>query len=42
MSGSLIGKGGTTINALQAQSSCRIKISQSNEFFPGTAEVEQG
>ena len=36
IAGSLIGKGGQTISALQAQSNCRIKISQSNDFFPGT------
>jgi RNA-binding protein Nova len=34
--GSLIGKQGATIIALQQQSNARIKLSQSQEFFPGT------
>jgi RNA-binding protein Nova len=34
--GSLIGKSGSTILEMQTQSNARIKLSQSQEFFPGT------
>lgn len=36
--GSIIGKGGATINQLQEQSSARIKVANSSDFFPGTSE----
>lgn len=36
VAGSLIGKKGATIGELQSTSGARIKLSQSNDFFPGT------
>ena len=34
--GCLIGKGGATISAIQTLTDTKIKLSQSNEYFPGT------
>lgn len=34
--GSVIGKGGATINEFQAQSGARIQLSRNHEYFPGT------
>ncbi len=36
--GAIIGKGGETIADLQKRSGARIKISKSNDFYPGTNE----
>ncbi|XAR72156.1 hypothetical protein NMG60_11018698 [Bertholletia excelsa] len=36
--GSVIGKGGSTINDFQTQSGARIQLSRNHEFFPGTSE----
>lgn len=36
--GSIIGKGGATINQLQEQSGARIKVANSSDYFPGTTE----
>lgn len=36
--GSIIGKGGATITQLQEQSRAKIKVANSNDFFPGTTE----
>lgn len=36
--GSIIGKGGATINQLQVDSGARVKLSQSHELFPGTSD----
>lgn len=36
--GSVIGKGGSTINDFQSQSGARIQLSRNNEFFPGTSD----
>lgn len=36
VAGSLIGKGGMTINELQMTSGARIKLSQAQDFFPNT------
>ncbi|KAF6171554.1 hypothetical protein GIB67_018078 [Kingdonia uniflora] len=36
--GSVIGKGGSTINEFQSQSGARIQLSRNNEFFPGTSD----
>eukprot|EP00249_Psilotum_nudum_P009465 c21954_g1_i2 orf=288-1316(-) len=36
--GSVIGKGGTTINEFQSQSGARIQLSRNHEYFPGTTE----
>eukprot|EP00958_Prasinococcus_capsulatus_P002662 scaffold226_cov302-Prasinococcus_capsulatus_cf.AAC.1 len=36
--GSVIGKGGSTINEFQVQSGARIQLSRTKEFFPGTTE----
>jgi len=36
--GSIIGKGGATISQLQEQSRAKIKVANSNDFFPGTTE----
>lgn len=36
--GSIIGKGGTTINDFQSRSGARIQLSRSHEFFPGTSD----
>jgi hypothetical protein len=38
VAGSLIGKAGSSINDLQTETKARIKLSQSQEFFPGTQE----
>ena len=38
MAGSIIGKGGETISNLQIQSGTRIKLSNNNEFYPGTSD----
>ncbi|KAI4382681.1 hypothetical protein MLD38_008617 [Melastoma candidum] len=36
--GSVIGKGGSTINDFQSQSGARIQLSRNQEFFPGTTD----
>lgn len=36
--GSIIGKGGCTITQLQEQSTAKIKVANSNDFFPGSTE----
>uniref|UniRef100_A0A2P2JUA8 RNA-binding protein Nova-1-like isoform X4 n=1 Tax=Rhizophora mucronata TaxID=61149 RepID=A0A2P2JUA8_RHIMU len=36
--GSVIGKGGATINDFQSQSGARIQLSRNYEFFPGTSD----
>ncbi|CAA3009907.1 BTR1-like isoform X1 [Olea europaea subsp. europaea] len=36
--GSVIGKGGSTINDLQSQSGARIQLSRNLDYFPGTAD----
>lgn len=36
--GSIIGKGGATITQLQEQSTAKIKVANSNDYFPGTNE----
>lgn len=36
--GSVIGKGGSTINDFQSQSGARIQLSRSHETFPGTSD----
>ncbi|CAA0814428.1 Protein BTR1 [Striga hermonthica] len=36
--GSVIGKGGSTINDIQSQSGARIQLSRNYEYFPGTAD----
>ena len=38
MAGSIIGRSGQTISELQAQSSTRIKLSQTGDYFPGTQD----
>jgi len=34
--GTIIGRGGSTIAGLQNKSGARIKVSNANEYFPGT------
>lgn len=36
--GSIIGKGGSSINELQSQSGARIQLSRNQEYFPGTSD----
>ncbi|XP_022665663.1 RNA-binding protein Nova-2-like [Varroa jacobsoni] len=36
--GAIIGKGGETIAALQKECGARVKMSKSNDFYPGTSE----
>ncbi|KAH7296657.1 hypothetical protein KP509_26G033000 [Ceratopteris richardii] len=36
--GSIIGKGGATINDFQSQSGARIQLSRNHEYFPGTSD----
>lgn len=36
--GSIIGKGGASINEIQSQSGARIQLSRNNECFPGTSD----
>ncbi|KAG8380576.1 hypothetical protein BUALT_Bualt06G0029900 [Buddleja alternifolia] len=36
--GSVIGKGGSTINDIQSQSGARIHLSRNYEYFPGTSD----
>lgn len=36
--GSIIGKGGVTINEFQSQSGARIQLSRNHEYFPGTSD----
>ncbi|KAL8551650.1 hypothetical protein ACS0TY_000650 [Phlomoides rotata] len=36
--GSVIGKGGSTINEIQSQSGARIQLSRNFEYFPGTSD----
>ncbi|GMH13289.1 hypothetical protein Nepgr_015130 [Nepenthes gracilis] len=36
--GSVIGRGGSTINDFQSQSGARIQLSRNHEFFPGTSD----
>ncbi|KAL2554615.1 Protein BTR1 [Forsythia ovata] len=36
--GSIIGKGGSTINDFQSQSGARIQLSRNYEYFPGTSD----
>lgn len=36
--GSVIGKGGATINEFQSQSGARIQLSRNHEYFPGTSD----
>ena len=38
MAGSIIGRAGETISELQEQSSSRIKLGQSGDYYPGTSE----
>ena len=38
MAGSIIGRAGETISDLQMQSSSRIKLGQSGDYYPGTSE----
>jgi len=38
VAGSIIGKSGETILKLQRNCSCRIKLSQARDFFPGTSD----
>lgn len=38
MAGSIIGKGGSTINDFQSQSAARIQLSRNHEIFPGTSD----
>lgn len=38
VAGSIIGRSGQTISELQAQSSTRIKLSQTGDYFPGTQD----
>lgn len=38
MAGSIIGRSGQTISDLQSQSSTRIKLSQTGDYFPGTQD----
>jgi RNA-binding protein Nova len=38
MAGSIIGRAGETISELQHQSSSRIKLGQSGDYYPGTSE----
>ena len=38
LAGSIIGKGGSAISQLQVESGARLKLSQTNEFFPGTSD----
>lgn len=38
MAGSIIGRSGETISELQQQSSSRIKLGQSGDYYPGTSE----
>lgn len=38
VAGSIIGKGGSTISELQNLTGCRIKLSNSGEYYPGTNE----
>lgn len=38
MAGSIIGRAGQTISDLQTQSSARIKLSQTGDFYPGTQD----
>lgn len=38
LAGCLIGKGGSTINDLQERTGARIKLSQNQDFFPGTQD----
>ncbi|KAI3470528.1 hypothetical protein Pfo_027191 [Paulownia fortunei] len=36
--GSIIGKGGSTINDIQSQSGARVQLSRNYEYFPGTSD----
>ncbi|KAL8518093.1 hypothetical protein ACS0TY_009396 [Phlomoides rotata] len=36
--GSIIGKGGSTINEIQSQSGARVQLSRNFEYFPGTSD----
>ena len=36
--GSIIGKGGSTINEMQTQTGARIQLSRNDETFPGTTD----
>ncbi|KAL1435013.1 hypothetical protein MTO96_001563 [Rhipicephalus appendiculatus] len=36
--GAIIGKGGETIALLQKEAGARVKMSKSNDFYPGTTE----
>merc|ERR1719409_2685383 len=36
--GAVLGKGGATINELQASTNCRIQLTRTGEVFPGTTE----
>lgn len=38
VAGSIIGRSGQTISSLQSQSSARIKLSQTGDFYPGTQD----
>mmetsp|Transcript_18709 Transcript_18709/g.28402 ORF Transcript_18709/g.28402 Transcript_18709/m.28402 type:complete len:484 (-) Transcript_18709:297-1748(-) len=38
MAGSIIGRSGQTISKLQSQSSSKIRLSQSGDYFPGTSD----
>lgn len=38
MAGSIIGRSGETISELQEQSSARVKLGQSGDYYPGTSE----
>ena len=34
--GTVIGRSGATIQAIQAKTGCRVRVSNNNDFFPGT------
>jgi len=38
VAGSIIGKGGSVISALNSSTGARIKVSQNSEYFPGTQD----
>eukprot|EP00533_Pseudo-nitzschia_delicatissima_P006046 CAMPEP_0116111586 /NCGR_PEP_ID=MMETSP0327-20121206/18527_1 /TAXON_ID=44447 /ORGANISM="Pseudo-nitzschia delicatissima, Strain B596" /LENGTH=218 /DNA_ID=CAMNT_0003604833 /DNA_START=128 /DNA_END=780 /DNA_ORIENTATION=+ len=40
VAGSIIGRAGQTISELQTQSSARIKLSQTGDYYPGTQEQQ--
>uniref|UniRef100_A0A915HIC0 K Homology domain-containing protein n=1 Tax=Romanomermis culicivorax TaxID=13658 RepID=A0A915HIC0_ROMCU len=38
VTGAIIGKGGEAIGKVQSDTGCRVKMTKSNDFFPGTTE----